>query len=174
MLDIIKDGEKKNLKLRLITYEEPDNSVRVQAATMISDMLWAVGIKAGDKDRNVESVSYSTAKARLSARNFDLALVAFQMDTVPDPGFLLMSNNTGNFGGYKSSAMDGLFKQLRKTMDQPTYEGLLHQIQDQFAQDCPFVCLYYRCGALLTRKVFTSSRDIREPEILRGIESVGN
>lgn len=174
MLDIIKDGEKKKLKLRLLTYEEPDNSVRVQAATMISDMLWAVGIKAGDKDRNVESVSYSTAKARLSARNFDLALVAFQMDTVPDPGFLLMSNNTGNFGGYKSSAMDGLFKQLRKTMDQPTYEGLLHQIQDQFAQDCPFVCLYYRCGALLTRKVFTSSRDIREPEILRGIESVGN
>lgn len=174
ILDMVKNGEKKNLKLRLLVYEEQENSVRVQAATMISDMLWEVGIKAGDKDRNVESVSYSTAKARLAARNFDLALVAFQMDVVPDPGFLLMSNNTGNFGGYKSTAMDNLFKELRKTLDQPTYQSLLYQIQDQFAEDCPFICLYYRCGALLTRKIFTSSRDIREPEILRGIESIGN
>ena len=170
MLDTVQDGKQKNLKLRLLVYEEQDNSVRVQAATMISDMLWAVGIKAGDANRNVESLTFTDAKARLSARNFDLALIAFQMDTVPDPGFLLMSGNTGNYGRYKSDAMDKLFKELRKTIDENAYASILHQIQDQFAQDCPFVCLYYRCGALLTRKVFTTVRDIREPEILRGIE----
>lgn len=170
MLDTVQDGKQKNLKLRLLVYEEQDNSVRVQAATMISDMLWAVGIKAGDANRNVESLTFTDAKARLSARNFDLALIAFQMDTVPDPGFLLMSGNTGNYGRYKSDAMDKLFKGLRKTIDENAYASILHQIQDQFAQDCPFVCLYYRCGALLTRKVFTTVRDIREPEILRGIE----
>ena len=135
---------------------------------MISDYLAAVGIEAP-----VTTLTFSEAKARLSARNFDLFLASFQMDAVPDPGFLLMSGNTGNYGNYKSTAMDKLFKELRTAMDAATYESLLHQIQDQFAQDCPMVCLYYRSGALLTRKVFTTVRDVREPEILRGIESIG-
>ena len=28
-------------------------------------------------------------------------------------------------------------------------------------------------GTLLTRKVFTTARNVREPEILRGIEAIG-
>ncbi len=84
-----------------------------------------------------------------------------------------LERNTGNYCGYKSTAMDNLFKKLRAEREFYNYQQLLEQIQDQFAQDCPFVCMWYRCGALLTRKVFTTVRDVREPEILRGIESVG-
>ena len=40
-----------------------------------------------------------------------------------------------------------------------------------FIEDCPFICLYYRAGAILTRKMFTKTRDIREPEVLKGIEA---
>lgn len=169
VLDNVLEGKARRLRLRIYVYEEQDNSVRLQAASMISDYLAAVGIEAP-----VNTLSFSEAKSRLSARNFDLFLASFQMDVVPDPGFLLMSGNTGNYGSYKSTAMDKLFKELRTTMDAVTYESLLHQIQDQFAQDCPMVCLYYRSGALLTRKVFTTVRDVREPEILRGIESISN
>lgn len=173
MLDQIVDGKPRNLKLQFHVYEEQDNTVRTLAAQMISDMLAAVGIKAGDGSGNVTTITYARAKERLAAGNFDLMLCAFQMDVVPDPGFLLMSNNTGNFGAYKSTAMDNLFKDFRKASDPEEYQSLLYQIQQQFIADCPFLCLYYRCGALLTRKVFTTERDIREPEILRGIESVG-
>ena len=122
----------------------------------------------------LEVLPFNLVKERLQARNFDLCLAAYQMDTVPDPGFLLMSNNTGNYVSYKSSAMDKLFNQLRTTMDFSEYQSLLHQIQTKFGEDCPFICLYYRSGALLTRKVFTNAYDIREPEILRGIESISN
>ena len=44
---------------------------------------------------------------------------------------------------------------------------------EQFAKDCPFICLYYRGGAVLTRKLYTNVRDIREPEVLKGIELIG-
>lgn len=167
-LHTVLDGKDKRLRLRIYVYEEQDNSVRVQAAGMISDYLAAVGIEAP-----VLTESFTETKARLTARNFDLCLASFQMDTVPDPGFLLTSGNTANYGNYKSTAMDALFKSLRTALDPASYESYLHQIQDQFAKDCPMVCLYYRSGALLTRKVFTTVRDVREPEILRGIESVG-
>ena len=169
VLDIVMDGKPRRLHLRFWVYEEQENTVREQAASMISAMLREVGIETEQKTLN-----FATVQERLNARNFDLVLAAFQMDTVPDPGFLLMSGNTCNYGNYKSSKMDDLFKQLRTALDPTNYENLLHLIQLQFAEDCPFICLYYRCGALLTRKAFTASRDIREPEILRGIESIGN
>ena len=50
-----KNNEAADLTYNIITYEEPDNSVRVQAANMIADMLGQIGIKA-----TVETVSYST------------------------------------------------------------------------------------------------------------------
>lgn len=168
VLDTVVDGKKRRLRLRIAVYEEQDNSVRVQAANMIAAMLEAIGIEAP-----VETWSFSYASERLKARNFDICLAAFQMDVVPDPGFLLMSGNTCNYGNYKSTEMDNLFKQLRQSMDPVDYEHCLHEIQKLYAKDCPFICLYYRNGALLTRKVFTVARDVREPEILRGIESIG-
>ena len=69
---------------------------------------------------------------------------------------------------------ENLFDKLRKAADFDTYKSLLGQIQTQFANDCPFICLYYRTGAIMTRKLFTSARDVREPNIFRGIEAFGN
>ena len=163
------ESKDKRLHLQLYVYEEQENSVRVQVANLISDYLTAVGF--GIKV-NVES--FSQVKARLAARNFDMCIAAFQMDVVPDPGFLLMSGNTGNYGNYKSGEMDKLFKSFRAAKDFTTFQNLLWQIQDQYIADCPFICMWYRSGALLTRKVFTTVRDVREPEILRGIETTGN
>ena len=122
----------------------------------------------------VESVTFSEASQKLSSGNFDLCLAAFQMDAVPDPGFLLMKGNTGNYSRYRSTEMDSLFSTLRKSASQTDYENCLRQIQTQFAKDCPFLCLYYRTGAIMTRKMFTYARDVREPCLLRGIESAGN
>ena len=164
-------GESKDrrLRLRLYVYEEQDNAVRLQVAQRIQDYLAAVGIEVA-----ITVESFTQVREHLKARNFDMAIAAFQMDAVPDPGFLLMSGNTGNYVSYKSSAMDNLFKSFRAAKEFDTFQSLLWQIQDQFAEDCPFVCMYYRNGALLTRKVFTTVRDVREPEVLRGIENAGN
>ena len=168
---VVTEGGKqvdKRLRLGLHVYEEQDNSVRVQVAGMIADYLAAVGIEV-----HVETVNFAQASSRLSARNYDMAIVAFQMDVAPDPGFLLMSGNTGNYTGYRSTAMDKLCKSLREKREFSEYQLTLHEIQNQFANDCPFICMWFRAGALMTRKVFTTVRDVREPEILRGIENIG-
>ena len=46
-------------------------------------------------------------------------------------------------------------------------------IQQQFANDVPLICLFYRTGSVLTRKMYTTVRNIREFELLRGIEAFG-
>jgi hypothetical protein len=66
--------------------------------------------------------------------------------------------------------MTNLCKELRQQNTQAGFKRVLDQIQLQFAEDCPFICLYYRDGAVLTRKMYTTVRDVREYELLRGIE----
>lgn len=164
-LNKVVDGKVKNLHLQLYVYEDSDNAVRVETANMIKDMLAQVGI-----DVKVNTIGFDEVGSRLSAGSFDLALASYQMDSVPDPGFMLMSNNTGNYSRYKSEEMTDLCKELRTKNDPDAFAQTLAAIQQKFAQDVPFICLFYRKGAILTHKMYTTARDVRELELLRGIE----
>ena len=166
---IAADGKSSNLHMRILVYEEPDNDVRVAAATYIADALRAAGFSI------VLTVdTYQNVGDKLKNRGgFDLVMCSVNMDPVQDPGFLLMSGNTMNYGRYSSKAMDALFEQLRKAVYPDEYQGALYQIQDQFAEDCPFISLYYRKGVVVSRKMYTLARQIREMELLRGIDVYG-
>ncbi len=165
--DMIRDGKLVKLSLRFYVYEEQENSVRVNAANQIISQLASAGIEA-----RLSVMSFKEAQEKLEAGSFDLCMASFNMDYTPDPGFLLISGNTANYARYKSSAMDKLFDELRTSLSQSAYRDKLYQIQDLFVSDCPFICLYYRNGAILTRVMFTGARDIREPNVLRGIEKI--
>lgn len=160
--------EPKHLVLGLWVYEDPENDVRFEAANMIADMLAEVGISV-----HVEEVSYDECRTVLENGSFDLALCAFQMDVAPDVGFFLRKGNQQNYGRYNSSEMTSLIDTLRTQEDQADFAYTTQAIQQQFAADVPFICLFYRTGAILTRKMFTTVRTIREFELLRGIEAFG-
>ena len=163
---ITPEGKQVNLHLRFYVYEEPDNDVRLETANLIAEQLSAVGITC-----KVEAMTMGNMQEKLSAGSFDLALVSFSMDVCPDPGFMLMRGNTGNYNRYKSSRMTELFDELRSQTTQEGYRQKLMEIQSLFYEDCPFICLYYRTGNVITRYMYTTCRDVREYELLRGIES---
>lgn len=154
------------LHLRLLVYEEPDNNVRRPVATQIAEWLAAVGIET-----EIITGTMQTIQERLKAGNFDLCLASFAMDPVPDPGFLLMNGNTGDYSRYRNKEMTELFTTLRGQTKQEGYQAQLYRIQEKFVTDCPFICLYWRRGVVLTRKMYTTCRDVRELELLRGIET---
>ena len=160
------DGKVTNLHLRFYVYEEPDNDVRVEAANMIADMLAQIGIST-----KVDAMTMANVKEKLKAGSFDLVLGSFAMDVCPDPGFILIRGNTGNYCRYKSGRMTELCEQLRKEYSFQGYRQKLMEIQSLFSEDCPFICMYYRMGNVLSRYMYTSCRDVREYELLRGIES---
>ena len=161
-------GETRNLSLRFYYYEEPDNDVRAEAANLISEALAEVGIAC-----RIEPMTMANLKSKLEAGSYDLALVSYAMDVCPDPGFLLMSVNVraGNYSRYRSGRMDDLCESLRTKTNQEDFRQALMNIQNQFYQDCPFICLYWRMGNVITRYMYTTCRDVREYELLRGIES---
>lgn len=166
-----KIDEKGNLArfvLRLLVYEDPENDVRLETANRIKSMLESLKIAV-----NIQQVSMPKATESLLAHSFDMALVAVQTDDAFDPGFLLISSNgkMGNYGRYRSKEMDKLFENYRSKSNPSELVFAAAQIQQKFTEDIPFIPLYYRTGSILTRRVFTTVRDIRENEVFRGIES---
>jgi len=170
VLDRVVAGKEKpqRLHLRIYVYEEPDNDVRVETANAIKDMLEDIGMSV-----TVTTMTFAETAEKLKAKSFDMVLCSVNMDPVPDPGFLLMRGNTMNYGSYNSKKMNELFTSLRKQTSQSGFGQTLREIQSVFAEDCPFLCLFYRNGAVLSRKMYTVARDIRELELLRGIEDFG-
>ena len=70
-----------------------------------------------------------------------------------------------------SGLLNELFEDLRTKTTQEEYRQKLMEIQSLFYEDCPFICLYFRMGNVITRHMYTTCRDVREYELLRGIES---
>ena len=92
---------------------------------------------------------------------------------MPDPGFFLRQGNVQNYGRQSSDAMTDLIDELRQQESQAAFAFTSQSIQQLFADEVPFICLFYRAGAILTRKMFTTVRTLREFELLRGIEAFG-
>ena len=160
------EGKSIKLELDLYVYEEPENDVRLETANYIKDTLEKYGFSI-----KIITVSYAQAAQKLSAGAFELCLASYAMDVCPDAGFMLISGNTGNYCRYRSDEMKALCNELRTQMTQSDYQYTLYKIQEQFAKDCPFICFFYRSGTVLTRKMYTTVRDVRELELLKGIES---
>ena len=160
------EGEYVELKMTLYVYEEPDNDVRLETANYIADELNRNGFSV-----EVKTMKFTDVQQALSVGNFHLCLASYAMDPCPDAGFLLMRTNTGNYCRYRSETITNLCSSLRKQTTQEDYQHVLFQIQEQFAKDCPFICLFYRSGTVLTRRMYTTVRDVREYELLKGIDS---
>lgn len=165
---IDENGKLARFVLRLLVYEDPENDVRYETANRIRNMLEKLKISV-----RIELKDIAKVQEDLVSQSFDLALVAFQLDEAFDPGFLLISTNAklGNYGRYKSSDMDILMSAYRTEYDLSEIAYTAQLIQQRFTEDMPFIPLFYRAGSILTRKVFTNVRDIRENEVFRGIES---
>ena len=177
------DSGRQTLTFRLNYYNESGNALRKEAALEIQTMLKAVGIKT-----TVSAYSFENGQAKLKSGDYDLFLCAYNFDVTPDPTFCLLSNGYGNYARYRSDAMSKLLTALRKAPTVETDENgnettplltLLknkfqqdwYAIQDQMAEDGPFMPLYWRNGVVLTRYPYSSVRDIREFELLNSIES---
>ena len=150
----------------LLVYDEPGSTVRTNAANKIRDQLAAVGIPVTVSTRTRD---YTLTKLR--SADYTLALVAFNFDVSPDPGFTIASTGSCNYTRYRSDTMNDLITKLRSSVSADDYRSVMSEIQDLFVLDIPYLPLYWRTGALLSRSAFTDARDVRELELLRGVES---
>ena len=151
MLDVVLSNRfKKDLKLAA------KRGLDLDALNAIVDQLAAVGIPA-----YVATWSRESVQTKLVSGDYSIAMCGFNFDVSPDPGFTLTSTASCNYTRYRSNDMNDLITQLRKSYTADSYKNAMSLIQDQFEQDQPYICLYWRSAVLLSRETFTDLRDVR-------------
>lgn len=166
ILDRVKNGLWEDLAFDLITYDEPTTSSRSKAAALIADQLGQIGVRV-----NVKVTTRSNVlKAFNATDNFGLALVGFNLSTLPDLTYLLSTKGSGNCSRYTSERMDDLLKRTRASATADELRANMSDIQMLVVEDLPVLGLFFRSGTLISRVNIGGLSGIREDYPLRGVE----
>src|SRR5699024_2945622 len=120
--DKMVDGEKVDLKLKLVTNIE--NDTRKDAAehirTQLSDIKKGLGIHI-----DVELVAWEKIVENIiPKRDFDLLLIGYNIPEMPDLEFLFGSEGSHNFIGYADPDLDELILEARHSFEEEDVQNV--------------------------------------------------
>jgi peptide/nickel transport system substrate-binding protein len=133
---------------------------RLRSAELIRDMLKNVGVAIKISSLDPDSLDakvwpeYDVKKGR----NYDLTMWGWSapiMQTSSDIVRLFASgpeDGTLNIGGFENAAVDKTIAELKATTTMEERAAATGKLQQQVAEQMPFVTLYYRNGAYAYRK----------------------
>jgi peptide/nickel transport system substrate-binding protein len=165
-LDVSPAGVEDSLSLVLLTYDDPDRSLRYDAAKLIQSQLADVGIQI-----EICSETWDVFVQKMKEGNYDLLLAGWYLSDIPDFTFAFGSNSKDNVSHYRSEEMDRL---LSEALQQSTAEGL-QEVPDKIYQliidDLPIISLYFRTHTLLTTLPVQGVTNISEDNAYAGISN---
>ena len=174
-------GEK--VSLRILVGSTPENSVRAEAAQLIADSLTSFGIGVELITANHDTASASpdpeseapysgdTEFVRLLREgNWDLALVGFSLSESNSLSKYLTPLGSNNFGHYSSEAMTALIEIMDSAVDEASLREAAYAVQSEFAEELPFIVLYFRLNSLIYSADIQGIGQLREPRLLENMK----
>ena len=154
------DGNKLSITLTV----NNTNQLRILAADIIAENLNEIGIEVvKDYDSNiVEDLNEETINKewekyqdKIYKGNFDVALVGWQLSSIPDLSFAFHSSqikNGSNFIKYNNERMDSLLIEAFSAQGRDTKIQAYKDLQNYIIEELPYVSLYFRNKSLLVDK----------------------
>ncbi len=163
-----KNGE--DISFKLLVCSSVDGT-RDEAAKHIAQQLLEAGIKT-----EITSASYSNDDGgklmeKLENREFDIALVGFNMARDCDILPYLASDGDCNFSGYYSAVLEKAAKEMYAAEDDTVLREKASAFQTQFAHEIPFIVLYFRLNSMVYSADIKELDTAREPDIMRNVEN---
>ena len=174
-------GEK--VSLRILVGSTPENSVRAEAAQLIADSLTSFGIGVELITANHDTASASpdpeseapysgdTEFVRLLREgNWDLALVGFSLSESNSLSKYLTPSGSNNFGHYSSETMTSLIEIMDSAVDEASLREAAYAVQSEFAEELPFIVLYFRLNSVIYSADIQGIGQLREPRLLENMK----
>ena len=175
-------GEK--VSLRVLVGSTPENSVRAEAAQLIADSLTSFGIGVELMTANHDTASASpdpeseapysgdTEFVRLLREgNWDLALVGFSLSESNSLSKYLTPSGSNNFGHYSSETMTSLIEIMDSAVDEASLREAAYAVQSEFAEELPFIVLYFRLNSVIYSADIQGIGQLREPRLLEDMKN---
>ena len=172
------------VSLRILVGSTPENSVRAEAAQLIADSLTSFGIGVELITANHDTASASpdpeseapysgdTEFVRLLREgNWDLALVGFSLSESNSLSKYLTPSGSNNFGHYSSEAMTALIEIMDSAVDEASLREAAYAVQSEFAEELPFIVLYFRLNSVIYSADIQGIGQLREPRLLENMKN---
>lgn len=160
-----------DVSFRLLVNENSETTARKSAAAAIAEDLLEVGIKV-----EIISVPFSITDpnseflAKLESGDFDLALVGFNTGRDSDLTQYLNPGGKLNYGGYNNEAISHQISAMNSSVSETDMVYLASELQMLFANEMPFITLYFRMNSIVYSAQIKGIQNIREPDIFRNVE----
>ena len=82
----------------------------------------------------------------------------------------MAQNGRNNYGGYSNAALEQLAQNIITAEDETTMREAASEFQMRFAEELPFITLYFRLNSLLYSADIQGLTTAREPDILRSVD----
>ena len=171
------------VSLRILVGSTPENSVRAEAAQLIADSLTSFGIGVELITANHDTASASpdpeseapysgdTEFVRLLREgNWDLALVGFSLSESNSLSKYLTPSGSNNFGHYSSETMTALIEIMDSAVDEASLREAAYAVQSEFAEELPFIVLYFRLNSVIYSADIQGIGQLREPRLLENMK----
>jgi peptide/nickel transport system substrate-binding protein len=130
-----------------------ENLTRVKVANKIASQLKTIGMNV-----TVKTTGWETEKSLVKYKNYDMAVLGWEISPVPDVSFAYSSKEITsglNVSGYNNPVVDDYLNKIlietNKNKKKTLYSDMLSVINN----DMPYVGLYfYNDGVLYSRRVF--------------------
>lgn len=172
------------VSLRILVGSTPENSVRAEAAQLIADSLTSFGIGVELITANHDTASASpdpeseapysgdTEFVRLLREgNWDLALVGFSLSESNSLSKYLTPSGSNNFGHYSSETMTSLIEVMDSAVDEASLREAVYAVQSEFAEELPFIVLYFRLNSVIYSADIQGIGQLREPRLLENMKN---
>lgn len=133
--------------IRLVTYNEPTNSIRENAAYLIKEYLEAVGFNV-----RVSVLKQDDVRDAIRHHNYDIGLIGVNLSEVPDISQILETRGDLNFNRYSNEAMDQLIARARSAADEDTLKKVYSDMQMTVVRSLPVMGLLFRTGTVLSTR----------------------
>jgi peptide/nickel transport system substrate-binding protein len=165
ILDRVRDGLLQELSITIVTYSEDTVSTRIHAAEKIAKDLSVIGIRveviSGERDNVLKA---------LRADDFDLALLGFNLSTVPNPAPLVDTEGNLNLATYDSMEMNKLCDQILTAATEGELAQVFSAIQMRIVDELPIMGLGFHTGAVISHVSLNGLSGIRELDTFNGLE----
>ena len=159
--------EEDSQHLSLTLLAASDNSAEgTDVALCLQSQFRAAGIEL-----EIESLPFEELLERMQAKEYDLALLGYQLGNSANLQPLLGSEGENNLMGYRSAAMDADLNALLSAESQEAYQVAAQRLYAQIQQDLPVFTLCMRCATRVTAPDLNASGTARLGDGYRGIEN---
>lgn len=188
---LLKNGVR--VRLRILVGSTTENTVRLEAAEVIANGLRAAGIEvelinanhdagaaapstpdpsAGDPEATANPYADDTEFVSLLREgDWDLALVGFSLSESNELSSYLLPGGANNFGGYDNPELTELIEEMNSAADEAALREAAYEAQAFFAQELPFITLYFRLDSVICRADIKGIGTLRGPALLRDIKN---